>query len=240
MNQAQLTHLVSKLPLTVAKKHKKFANVEGLYGRLIMMRQTVTALVRHERIELKYPRADEARGYAERLISDAIRYGDCHKPTMEQAKFWIDDPALVPKLFKVLAPRYQNWSGSVPYTRLLRAPSNSADLRHREPLRGNPAMAVLELRDNPYPPLPGPMARKHPGHIHNVLLEEARKDYFKTQSPLAQQAEIEVLSLPDEDTSKPDAVEDFNEEKNKDLLSSQVEDLSLDNRPSNKAPKGKP
>ena len=52
--------------------------------------------------------------------------------------------------------------------------------------------AVLELRGNPYPPLPGPTNRKHPGLIHNVLLEEARKDYFKSQSPLAQQTEIEV------------------------------------------------
>ncbi len=32
-----------------------------------MMRQTVTALFKYERIELLYCRADEARGYAERV-----------------------------------------------------------------------------------------------------------------------------------------------------------------------------
>jgi large subunit ribosomal protein L17 len=227
---------VSKLPIAVAKKHRRFGNVEGLYGRLIKMRQTVTALVRHERIELNYLRADEARGYAERLISDAVRYGDCHRPTMEQAKFWIDDPVLVPKLFKVLAPRYQSWSGSVPYTRLLRAPSNPTNIKEYE----SRARAVLELRGNPYPPLPGPMARKHPGQIHNVLLEEARKDYFKSQSTLSQRVETEILSLPDEDTSKLEEIssEEYSVEENKEMLSSNLEDVSLEDRAS-KFPEGK-
>jgi len=93
------------------------------------MRKTVTALVKHERIELNFHRADEARGYAERLISEAIRHGDCHRPTMNLAKFWIEDEALVPKLFKVLVPRFQEWPSGLPYTRLLRAPSSIVDRR---------------------------------------------------------------------------------------------------------------
>lgn len=51
---------------------------------------------------------------------------------------------------------------------------------------------VLELRGNPYPPLVGPITKPHPGLIHNVLLEEARKDYFRSQSRLAQEVETEV------------------------------------------------
>ena len=125
MNQANLTQLVAKLPIRIAAKPRRLRNLDGNYGRLIKLRKTVTALVRHERIELNYNRADEARGYAERLLSEAIRYGDCHRPTMDQAKFWLEeDPTLVPKLFKVLVPRYQNWSSGLPFTRLLRAPSN--------------------------------------------------------------------------------------------------------------------
>lgn len=50
--------------------------------------------------------------------------------------------------------------------------------------------AVLELRGNPYPPLPGPVnTRANPNQIHNILLEEARKDYFNSQSKFEQQAE---------------------------------------------------
>jgi hypothetical protein len=52
--------------------------------------------------------------------------------------------------------------------------------------------AVLELRGNPYPPLQGPVNKTHPGTIHNVLLEEARKDYFRSQSKLAQEVETEI------------------------------------------------
>lgn len=52
--------------------------------------------------------------------------------------------------------------------------------------------AVLELRGNPYPPLPGPVKRPNHGLIHNILLEEARKDYFKTQSKIAQQVDREL------------------------------------------------
>lgn len=54
--------------------------------------------------------------------------------------------------------------------------------------------AVLELRGNPYPALVGPMSKPHPGLIHNVLLEEARKDYFRSQNELARDVETELQS----------------------------------------------
>jgi len=44
------------------------ATPEGPAGRLKALRATVTALLKYERIELYYNRADEARGYAERVI----------------------------------------------------------------------------------------------------------------------------------------------------------------------------
>ena len=124
MNQSSLTHLVSRLRVKILPNPRLFGNPEGPLGRLKKMRHTVTALVRHERIELNLQRADEARPYAERLISEAIRYGDTHKPTMDLADFWLEDKTLVPKLFKVLAPRYKKWPDGLPYTRMLRAPSS--------------------------------------------------------------------------------------------------------------------
>lgn len=68
MNQADVSKLVSQLKIKVNPRLRKFRNPEGPFGRLKKMRKTVTALVKHERIELNYPRADEARMYAERVI----------------------------------------------------------------------------------------------------------------------------------------------------------------------------
>jgi large subunit ribosomal protein L17 len=129
MAQANLTRLVSKLRIKIKPVHRNMSNPDGPVGRIKLMRRTVTALFKYERLELTYYVADESRGFVERLISEAVRHGDCHRPTMNLAKFWIEDPALVPKLFKVLVPRYQEWPGGLPYTRMLRAPSNIKDCK---------------------------------------------------------------------------------------------------------------
>lgn len=67
MNQAELSRLVSALKIVVQPKQRQFSSPEGPAGRLKKLRATVTALVKYERIELNHPRADEARGYAERV-----------------------------------------------------------------------------------------------------------------------------------------------------------------------------
>lgn len=66
MNQADLSRLVSALKIVVKPK-RLFSQPEGPAGRLKLLRATVTALIKYERIELNYPRADEAQGYAERV-----------------------------------------------------------------------------------------------------------------------------------------------------------------------------
>jgi len=70
------------------------------------------------------------------LISDAIRYGDCHRATMELADYWLLEKQLVHKLFKVLVPRFENCP--VSYTRMYRAPRPYPGDTYRR--------AVLELR----------------------------------------------------------------------------------------------
>ncbi len=106
------------------------------------------------------------------LISDAIRYGPCHRPTMECADFWLQDKACVHKLFKVLVPRYEKDGESSPtYTRLARGPSKQND---RYPNR-----AVLELRGNPFPPLYQRSSEAEFSNkdlLHNVLLAEVRRE----------------------------------------------------------------
>ena len=99
------------------------------------------------------------------MISDAIRYGDCHRETMEMADFWLIEKQLVHKLFKVLAPRFVNYSTA--YTRMYTAPSVYPEVVKR---------AVLELRGNPYPSLV-PDMHNNRNLIHNVLLDEAKKAY---------------------------------------------------------------
>lgn len=67
MNQADVSKLVSKLRVRVNPKLRKLKNPAGPEGRLEKLRKTVTALIKHERIELNFNRADEARMYAERV-----------------------------------------------------------------------------------------------------------------------------------------------------------------------------
>jgi large subunit ribosomal protein L17 len=67
MNQAEVTKLMSQLRVFVNPRHRNLKNRFGPEGRLIKLRQTVTALVKFERIELHTNRAHEARGYAERV-----------------------------------------------------------------------------------------------------------------------------------------------------------------------------
>uniref|UniRef100_A0A6M2DK64 Large ribosomal subunit protein bL17m n=1 Tax=Xenopsylla cheopis TaxID=163159 RepID=A0A6M2DK64_XENCH len=166
MNQADVTKLVSRLRVPVSAHVRKLKNPDGPEGRLRKLRKTVTALIKYERIELNYNRADEARGYAERLISDAIRHGDTHKETMEMADYWILEKQFVHKLFKVLVPRFENYD--ISYTKLYKAP-REYPCRHY-------GRSVLELRGNPFPPL----SQDYSGNrnlLHNVLLDEARKEY---------------------------------------------------------------
>lgn len=192
VSSPQLNQLVSKLNVRVLPRYRTMSNPEGLNGRLRTMRKTVSALVKNERIEVSFYRGDEARGYMERLITEAIRYGDTHNPTMNLAKFWLEDEAAIPKLFKVLVPRYKDWPSGLPYTRMLRLPSTIKSHFDNQEMRQMYRRAVLELRGNPYPPLPGPLAKPHSGAIHNVLLEEARKEYFRQQSKMEREAEREI------------------------------------------------
>ncbi|KAL1509147.1 hypothetical protein ABEB36_003932 [Hypothenemus hampei] len=166
MNQAEVTKLISQLKISPPTRLRKFRTPRGPEGRLDTLRKTVTALVKHERLELNRARALEARMYTERLISDAIRYGDCHKTTMEMADYWLIEKQLVHKLFKVLVPRFENYN--IACTRIFYVPRNMTDPRYSK--------AVLELRGNPYPSLVRDTS-SNKNLIHNILLEEAKKAY---------------------------------------------------------------
>lgn len=69
---ADVTKLVSKLKFDLTKR-RRLRNVEGPSGRHDKIRKTITALFKHERIELNSNRADESRGYAERVCCFLIK-----------------------------------------------------------------------------------------------------------------------------------------------------------------------
>lgn len=197
VHYAELSKLVSRLNYPVHWHVKLMKTPEGSEGRgpearLKKMRETVTALLKYERIEVNWPRGDEARGYAERLISEAIRHGPQCTETMEMADWWLEEKQVVHKLFKVLVPRFQHCPTSfttmytAPYWRFSDGftPSLNEEYPDRElneTIGAHRAVvvkkALLELKGHPYPPV----YRTHysnPGFIQNVLLSSA-KDFFK-------------------------------------------------------------
>ena len=78
------------LKLRFNAKPGKITNVQGYRGQLDLLRRSVTALIVHERLEMGEHRARMTRNYTEKLISDAILYGENHKSTMEMAAWWLE------------------------------------------------------------------------------------------------------------------------------------------------------
>ncbi|XP_065322469.1 large ribosomal subunit protein bL17m-like isoform X2 [Gordionus sp. m RMFG-2023] len=166
--------LPPKLLYEVSPRHAKLtmATLEHMGGtklRLEQLKHLVANLFRFERIETTFIKGEECRGYAERLIRDAIDLGDKHKPTMEMASWWLKgNEDLVHKLFKVLAPRYTNIRTCV--TQIFKRSSQTQRL------------CVLELRNNPLPPIK-PFQHTFKYTLSNVLLEELRKDFEEANIP---------------------------------------------------------
>lgn len=125
--------------------HGRVARRMGLgpRSRLDMLRNLLTALVRHERIETTWARADELTFYANKII-DYGKRGDTNEKAMKMADFWLTEKDLIHKLFKVLVPRFSLHNGN--YTSMYQIPN-------RENL-DRAKMAVIEYKGNPFPPLP--------------------------------------------------------------------------------------
>ncbi|NWR60879.1 RM17 protein, partial [Bucorvus abyssinicus] len=162
-----------RLTVAAAISHGRVYRRFGLgpRSRLDLLRNLVTALVRHERIETPWARADEMRGYAERLIEYA-KLGDTNERAMRMANFWLTEKDLIHKLFKVLAPRFQPHPGS--YTRMLHIPNRD----HLDRAK----MAVIELKGNPFPPLICPR-RDTEKTLLNQLLKGYREDVQRAAAP---------------------------------------------------------
>ncbi|KAK1345885.1 hypothetical protein QTO34_008350 [Cnephaeus nilssonii] len=76
-----------------------------------------------------------------------INYGklaDANERAMRMADFWLTGKDLIPKLFQVLAPRYQGQNGG--YTRVLQIPNRNKQDRAK--------MAVIDYNGSCLLPLP--------------------------------------------------------------------------------------
>ncbi|XP_023119490.1 39S ribosomal protein L17, mitochondrial [Amphiprion ocellaris] len=155
-----------RLTLQMLISHGRMARRMGLgpESRINMLRNILTGLVRHERIETTLARADEVRFYAEKLV-DYAKKGDKDEKAMKMASFWLTEKDLVPKLFKVLAPRFETQSHG--YTRMARIP-NRQNLDRAK-------MAVLEYKGNPFPPL-YPAKKENELTLINQLLKGYREE----------------------------------------------------------------
>ncbi|XP_062895104.1 large ribosomal subunit protein bL17m-like isoform X1 [Mobula hypostoma] len=169
------------LTVTLWIRHGKVYRRMGLgpRSRINMLRCLVTALVRHERIETTLARADEVRVYAERLVDHAKR-GETDPRAMEMADFWLTEKDLIPKLFQVLAHRFQNQTGN--YVRMLQIPNRDTYDRAR--------MAVIEYRGNPLPPLPTSRPSNNPNTLLNRLLEGWRQEAASTRASAQGQSQV--------------------------------------------------
>lgn len=99
--------------------------------RNAMLRNQVTSLLKHGRIETTLTRAKETRRMAEKMITLGKR-GDLH--ARRQVLAYIYDEDVVKKLFDEIAPNYADRNGG--YTRILKL----------GPRRGDGSeMAILEL-----------------------------------------------------------------------------------------------
>lgn len=145
-------------------------------GQLYNQTLKVSDLFRDERIVLNYNKACEIRPQVERLIVEAMRNGDRHRPTMALANYWLKDKSLIHKLFKVFVPRYENQASSFTALHMLGKDYsyNAMPFTDRMNAGFGPVFrygeAVLEMRGNPLPPIIRPRLNKK-GLLTNVLID---------------------------------------------------------------------
>ena len=99
--------------------------------RQAMLRNLVTSLLEHERVETTRAKAKEVRQWAEQIITLAKR-GDLH--ARRQALSFINDEAVVSGLFAQIGPRFAARNGG--YTRIILTRTRAGDAA---------PMAVIEL-----------------------------------------------------------------------------------------------
>ncbi|KAE9556527.1 hypothetical protein FO519_000221 [Halicephalobus sp. NKZ332] len=126
---------------------------EAPRARLEVLRVFLTRLVREERAEMKYNRAEELRPYIERFIQLGVHRGFGDEYTQEMYNWWLLEKDLLDKMEHVLIPRFSGMAE--PYTNLFRLPTMryTTKTRPRRTYYTIAPVGVLELKGNPFPPI---------------------------------------------------------------------------------------
>ena len=111
-----------------------------------MLRTMTTQLIKHERLKTTWAKAMELRRPAEKMITLAKK---ATEHSRKGAQAWVQEDAVLPKLFDELGPRFAGRQGG--YTRVLKA-----GYRHGD----NAPMAYIEYVDNELPPLRAPTEKR--------------------------------------------------------------------------------
>jgi large subunit ribosomal protein L17 len=139
--------------------------------REALFRNMITSLVTHERIRTTLAKAKELRRHAEKVVTWA-KQGESQHHTM--AHGFLRSPLAVTKLFKEIAPRYEERNGG--YSRVLRAGFRRGD---RAP------MAILEFVDRE-----GEMRPARRSKSVDAIIEKTKPN--TNSSALAAEAEATV------------------------------------------------
>lgn len=147
-------------------------------GQLYNLTWAFTDLFRDERIVVSTMKARELRPHVERLIVEAMRNGDRHRPTMELANFWLREKSLIHKLFKEFVPRYENYASAFTAIHYLgrdyqKYGTPLTDVIEKKIRFEHAGQACLELRGNGLPQILRPNVERS-GLLTNVLMNAAR------------------------------------------------------------------
>ncbi|KAL7671430.1 hypothetical protein ACOME3_006328 [Neoechinorhynchus agilis] len=127
------------------------------------IQQTITNLLRDERIEGPLHLMDISRQYTERLIQLATKY-PYDQSVMDIIDFWVLEKDLIPKIYEVLISRFKDRPNG-PYT-------NQYRISREYPIvnaKSAKFKGVLELKGNGYPPLPHPQYGHIPACASSIL-----------------------------------------------------------------------
>ncbi|MEZ4754492.1 MAG: 50S ribosomal protein L17 [Bdellovibrionota bacterium] len=165
-----------------AKTGRKFSRTPS--HRKAMFRNMVTDLLRHGRLETTVHKAKELRGVVEKYITIA---GNDTLAAKRQAYSYLNDKAVVHKLFAEIGPQFKDRPGG--YTRVVRTRTRTGDAAE---------LAVIELVQDPYKP---------------TKKKKSKAKATAKKSAKTKAAAEEVADVVTEDTSSAEASEVVQETK---------------------------